>query len=229
MGNNGQFSDYVPLGRSFRELPSDASARDDTDWSKFLSWRASEKLGWGELLKDYRVVILSKAGSGKTKEFLNISNRLRDEGKDAFFLRLENVPQHFRSAFEVGDIGAFDAWLASGREGWLFLDSVDEARLRHPRDFELALRELGGHLKLALERTHIYLSGRMSAWRPRTDLECAQNCFPFTADRREVTGAHEDGERTGDSDSIGDDLSGDDSGQSSATTGETVSSAPSRQ
>ena len=74
-------------------------------------------------------VDLSEAGSGKTYEIRNIACTLRGQGKPAFFLRLEHIPRDFEDAFEVGTYEAFEKWLSSGEEGWLLLDSVDEARL----------------------------------------------------------------------------------------------------
>lgn len=176
-GDDEEFR-HVPLDRSFRELSIYASESDDSDLSKALY--VSDGIHWPELLQNYRVVILSEAGSGKTEELRTIAKKLRLEGKAAFFLRLENIPEHFSSGFDVGTEGQFNEWVASGAEGWLFLDSVDEARLRHPRDFELALRVLGEKLKLAFDRVHIFLSGRMSAWRPKTDLDRARAHLPFT-------------------------------------------------
>ncbi len=170
---------YVPLKRSFRELSSYASESDESDISK--AFYVSKAIQWRELLAEYRVVILSEAGSGKTEEFRTITKQLRDEGKVAFFLKLENIPEHFSAAFDIGSEQEFAAWIESGSEGWLFLDSVDEARLRHPRDFDLALNLLGQRLKLVLDRTHIFLSGRMSAWKPKTDLDKAKAYLPFTA------------------------------------------------
>lgn len=178
VGNQEEFQ-YVPLDRSFRELPRYASESDDTDL--LTAFYASGSIHWGELLQEHRVVILSEAGSGKTEEFRTITNQLRSEGTAAFFLRLENIPHHFSAAFDIGTEEEFKVWVESGVEGWLLLDSVDEARLRHPKDFELALKLLGEKLKLALDRTHLFLSGRMSAWRPKTDLIRAEAYLPFTA------------------------------------------------
>ena len=143
-----------------QELSSYASESDDADLSK--AFYVSDGIRWLELLQNYRVVILSEAGSGKTEELRTIAKKLRLEGKAAFFLRLENIPEHFSSAFDVGTEGEFNEWVASGVEGWLFLDSVDEARLRHPGDFELALRLLGEKLKLAYfpKRPHVGVAAK---------------------------------------------------------------------
>jgi len=93
---------------------------------------------------------------------------------------MENIPSDFEDAFEVGSLEAFEKWLLSGDEGWLLLDSVDEARLRNPGDFELAIRKLGRRIITALDRTHIVITGRTTAWRPKTDLALCVRHLPFT-------------------------------------------------
>lgn len=98
--------------------------------------------------------MLSEAGSGKTEEIRHVARQLRRDGRQAFFLRIEHIAQDFQDAFEEGTFDEFSAWTASGEEGWLLLDSVDEARLRDPKDFERAIRKLGGLLEAVLQRTH---------------------------------------------------------------------------
>ena len=141
---------------------------------------AGERLGWPDLINKYRLIILSEAGSGKTEEIRNVARTLREEGKPAFFLRLENIPKYFEDAFEVGTYEDFEKWLASGEEGWLLLDSVDEARLRDPRDFELAIRKLSRRISTAKDRTHIVITGRTTAWRPKSDLAYCTDHLPYT-------------------------------------------------
>lgn len=60
------------------------------------------------------------------------------------------------------------------------LDSVDEARLRNPGDFVLAIRKLGRRIATAKDRTHIVVTGRTNAWRPKTDLALCVTHLPFT-------------------------------------------------
>ena len=107
-------------------------------------------LTWSDLLQEFRLVILSEAGTGKTAEIRHITTSLRKDGKAAFFLRPRHIVNDFEGAFEVGCFEKFKAWLASGSEGWLLLDSVNEARLRSPNDFELAIRKFGQHITTAL-------------------------------------------------------------------------------
>ncbi|MFC0810376.1 hypothetical protein ACFHWW_33915, partial [Ensifer sp. P24N7] len=126
------------------------------------------------------MVILSEAGAGKTREIRNAAQTLRAQGKAAFFLRLEHISDDFEDAFEseTGTNEEFEAWLATNEEGWLLLDSVDEARLRDPGDFERAIRKMGRLLRSAQSRTHVIITGRASAWRPKSDLETCLKAFP---------------------------------------------------
>ncbi|OQW59488.1 MAG: hypothetical protein A4S14_05915 [Proteobacteria bacterium SG_bin9] len=170
--NSERESDFVELNRTFHELSEHAGKSDDIDISQVFAVRS--QISWDELLKNPRTVILSEAGSGKTQEIRHVAARLRDEGKAAFFLRLELIPDDFEIAFEIGSAEEFDAWLASADAGWLLLDSVDEARLRSPQDFERAIRRLGKRIEKAKERVTLVLTGRTHAWRPKTDFDLCE-------------------------------------------------------
>lgn len=169
---------FIELHRTFHDLPKQTNENDDTDFSQWFP--TDKRLRWPDLIKEYRLVILFEAGSGKTSEIRNSACTLRKQGKAAFFLRLEHISTDFEDAFEVGTHEAFAAWLASSEEGWFFLDSVDEARLRDPRDFELAIRKLSRKIDKAKDRTHIVITGRTTAWRPKTDLDNCNDCLPYT-------------------------------------------------
>lgn len=165
---SGNLDDFIDLDRTFRDL---AISDDDGDEAKMvrLFTREASTL-WADLLAEPRVIVLAEAGSGKTEEIRHVCRRQRSEGKPAFFLRIEHVVDDFETSFEEGDLEEFEAWLKSGDQGWLFLDSVDEARLRDPKDFERAIRRIGKRIERALQRTHIVITGRTEAWRPVTDL-----------------------------------------------------------
>jgi hypothetical protein len=80
--------DFVPLDRTFHELSKHAGTSDDIDMSQAL-WGVHQN--WSDVLNNSRTVILSEAGSGKTQEIKHIASDLRDQGRAAFFLRLELV------------------------------------------------------------------------------------------------------------------------------------------
>ncbi|WP_299983159.1 hypothetical protein [Desulfobacula sp.] len=170
---------FIELNRTFHELSKTGIENDDSDISRLLG--TGERLSWPGLIKEYRLIILSEDGSGKTYEIQNVARMLREQGKPAFFLRLENIPLDFEDAFEVGTFEAFEDWLISGEEGWLLLDSIDEARLRNPRDFELAIRKLSRRINNVKDWTHIIITGRTTAWRPLSDLSYCTNQFPYVA------------------------------------------------
>jgi hypothetical protein len=177
---------FIELNRSFHELSSYARESDESDLSR--AFHVGEPLRWPDLLREHRVILLSEAGSGKTAEIRNIARTLRREGKPAFFLRLEHIPDDFEDAFEVGTFEEFQSWLNAEDEGWILLDSVDEARLRDPGDFALAVRKLGRRMATAKDRAHILITGRTVAWRPRSDLALCAEHLPFSAPITTVAG-----------------------------------------
>lgn len=170
---------FINLNRTFHELSIQGDRNDATDFSQFFG--SGTRLRWEGLVQEYRLIILSEAGSGKTAEIRHATHLLRKQGKPAFFLRLEHIPRDFEDAFEIGSHAEFEEWLTSGEEGWLLLDSVDEARLRSPGDFELAIRKLGNKIRSAKDRAHVIITGRASAWRQKTDLDHCTLHLPFTS------------------------------------------------
>lgn len=171
--------EFIELHRTFHELSKNSCENDEVEIGRGLY--VGGRLHWPDLIKEFRLIILSEAGSGKTFEIRNVARTLKDQGKPAFFLRLEHIPRDFEDAFEVGTFESFEEWLASGEEGWLLLDSVDEARLRNPGDFELAIRKLSRRISTAKDRTHIVITGRTTAWRPKTDLALCTTYLPYAA------------------------------------------------
>lgn len=177
---------HIELHRTFRELLTKEPANDTRS-----HYPGSATMTLPALLDELRVVILSEGGSGKTEEIQEAARRLRGEGKAAFFLRLEHVAHDFDSAFVEGDLAEFESWLASTDPGWLLLDSVDESRLRSALDFERAIRKVAARLSKAKQRTHLLVTGRTAAWRPKSDLDLCNSLFPVV---NEVTGGGQDAE-----------------------------------
>lgn len=175
---------HIELHRTFREL----LGKELTNDTRTL-YPGSATMTLPALLDELRVVILSEGGSGKTEEIKEAAKRLRKEGKAAFFMRLEHVADEFNSAFDVGNQEEFETWLASTEPGWLLLDSVDESRLRSSQDFERAIRKVAARLIKAKQRTHLFITGRTAAWRPKSDLDLCNSLFPVA---NEVTAGVED-------------------------------------
>ena len=174
---SGDLDAFISLDRSFHALAITDDGGDEAALHRLVG--REKILRWFDLLTEARVILLSEAGSGKTEEIRHITRQVRAEGKPAFFLRIEHVVQEFESSFEEGTLEEFEAWVASGEEGWLLLDSVDEARLRDPKDFERAIRKLGVKLRSVLQEAHIVITGRTNAWRPKTDLLLCKRELPY--------------------------------------------------
>lgn len=169
----------VPLTRHFRLIP-DAYQKDDLPLGElWLGSSHSENMTWKALFSEYRVVILADAGAGKTYELQGAANLLRSESKAAFFIRIEDLTEHFESAFEIGTAEEFTAWLSGKDEAWFFLDSVDERRLTEARAFEQALRHFAAQVGVASQRAHLYVSSRPYAWRPQRDRALLEELIPF--------------------------------------------------
>lgn len=187
-----QLDAFIDLDRTFTKVLMDGDVSDDTDLSNQLG--RSGDLRWPDLLNHHRVVLLSEAGSGKTAEIRNATRRLRAEGRTAFFLRIENVMAQLEDAFEEdGTYDEFERWLSSDTEGWLLLDSVDEARLGDPREFANAIRKLGRLTKSIRAKAHIIITGRSTAWRAATDLATCEQAFEFDSNPRQALPAEDGG------------------------------------
>ncbi|MBU4467301.1 MAG: hypothetical protein KKC39_00960 [Candidatus Omnitrophica bacterium] len=185
-------SKYIELNRSFAPVPKECIFEEDEyDLGRF--WGLSITKKWEDLLSLYRVVILAEAGAGKTEEMKAITQRLCGEQKAAFFLRLEHLCSEFKISFDIGSPGQFSSWLLSKEEGWFFLDSVDEARLKGPHQFEEAIRKFANELGGNIERAHIYIASRVSEWRSKADLEFIAGKLPL----REINRSNQEQEGGG--------------------------------
>jgi hypothetical protein len=175
--------EFIELRRNFYAVPKDIS--NLADYEEMPRWAFSSAIHWDDLESEYRTIILAEAGSGKTVEIQQATKRVRAAGKQAFFIRLEYLLDGIEDAFDdpqTGTFDEFDCWLRSDDEGWLFLDSVDEARLSDPRDFEKSIRKLARKLGSACQRTHIFITSRISEWRPKTDLDLLVAQLPYQAE-----------------------------------------------
>lgn len=175
---SGNFDEFIQLHRTFHDLT--LTEEEGKESELFRLMRRDQPTQWSGLIDEPRVVLLSEAGSGKTEEIRHVCRDLRLRKKHAFFLRIEHLAQDFDASFEEGTPEEFEDWIASGEDGWLLLDSVDEARLKDPKDFERAIKKIGRKLSGVLQRAHVVITGRTDAWRPRTDLLICQAALPWT-------------------------------------------------
>ena len=113
---------------------------------------------------------MAEAGSGKTTEMKARSRLLADSGQPAFYATVEDVGRKgLERALRPADRPALAAWRSSEEEGWLFIDSVDEAKQSGLR-LRTALHAIAEAIMGAERRTHVVLSGRYTDWQFRGDL-----------------------------------------------------------
>lgn len=174
---------HVPLEREFSPV---YESEEEAESEEFLSaWGHASPLTWAGMEEKFRCVILAEAGAGKTEELRQRASSLDGQGKAAFFLRIEDIENDFYTAFEIGTEAQYYSWLQSTDEAWFFLDSVDEARLEHPRAFEKALRRFARGVAGGAHRAHIYISSRPYAWRPKEDRRLLDELLYLPAPRAE--------------------------------------------
>ena len=169
--------DPVPLNRNFSAVPQSQEASEQQE--VLATWGFLSSKQWPQIDEGYRSVILGEAGAGKTFELRSRAKHMEDQGHTAFFIRIEDINEDFVQAFEVGDAESFNNWLDSQGEAWFYLDSIDEARLSNPRDFEKAIRRFSRKIKSAQMRAHICISSRHYAWRAKSDRNLIEQHLPF--------------------------------------------------
>jgi hypothetical protein len=118
---------YIELNRRFTPVPNSNEAAEENQI--LADWGHLKSKSWDDLEQEFRCVILAEAGAGKTEELKHRADCLKQQGKPAFFIRIEDVETDFQNAFEIGDQADLMSWLESTQEAWFFLDSVDESRL----------------------------------------------------------------------------------------------------
>jgi hypothetical protein len=178
--------EFIELNRDFHPISKGAEAAQAEDFETRIAFGLSSRVHWDDLLKEPRVVILAEAGAGKTYEIQGATKRLRAEGKQAFFLRLEYLRDDFEMAFEgdaLGEFSEFQAWIKTIEKAWLFLDSVDEAKLRDPGDFEKGLRKLKLQLGDKAQQVNIVITSRLT-WEPKTELSLVERLLPYRPEKQ---------------------------------------------
>ncbi len=144
-------------------------------------------LDWAALLERRRVVILAEAGSGKSTEFKEQCRLAVARGEFGFFATVrETAERGFDAALGRTNAAAYKSWRESNKRAWIFLDSVDEAKVRDVL-FQDALNVLADSIAGCESRAHIFISGRHSDWEFRRDLTTLNSTLPIPAegDKRE--------------------------------------------
>lgn len=138
-------------------------------------------VGWEQLLTKRRAVILAEAGSGKTTEFAERAKLTAQSHIYIFNASVEDVGREgLDGAVSVDARSKVAAWRQGVDDAWFFMDSVDEAKVAGIK-FERVVRRLSEGIHGAEERCHIFLSGRVTDWKPRRDLEALKRWLPVSS------------------------------------------------
>jgi hypothetical protein len=121
-------------------------------------------VSWDVLLKSRWNVVLGEAGTGKSTEFRLRPSILRSRGTPAFFMDITRLAKRGPEfAVEQTALADLETWREGEADGVFFLDSVDEAELRH-ESLGDALRQLDTYMGDARARARIVVSCRVSDW-----------------------------------------------------------------
>jgi len=166
-------SDYIELQRRFTELKSDSNPETIAEDS-YMSNVFGLKIGssWDEILDKRIAVILGEPGSGKTYELHNKSRELA-KTQYSFYIPLDRlVHRDLNDSLLSGDVRQFKRWMATSKDhAYFFLDAVDEAKLRRPQDFALAMEQVAKGVNHKRHRNiSVVLSSRISDWDVHSDL-----------------------------------------------------------
>jgi hypothetical protein len=157
----------IDLDRQFIEC-TDERKSDPDQFAGFGN--KSGALGWEDLLRRRRIVLLAEAGSGKTTEMKARAESQRLAGKYSFYATVEDVGRKgVQQSLRLSERTEFSKWQSSDKDAWLFIDSVDEAKQSGVR-LPTALRALAEAISGVERRAHIVISGRYTDWQFRHDL-----------------------------------------------------------
>jgi hypothetical protein len=170
----------IELDRQFVEVAE--GKETDPDMVARFGRLTGGALDWKDLLTRRRVVLLAEAGSGKTTEMTAHARQQAEAGEYSFYSTVEDVGQRgLVRALRVADRALLEQWRMSDKDGWFFVDSVDEAKQSGVR-LKVVLRALADELTGAERRAHIILSGRYSDWQFRRDLADLREELSIPAD-----------------------------------------------
>jgi|GEM_PF-1151910 len=170
---------YVDLDRRFQPL-SDVDVEQLEVLEMFPQYRSD--LGWADVLRKRRVVILAEAGSGKSKELQRKAADLGKTGAVSFHATLEDVGTAGLDAALATQHAELAAWRSSDADAWFFLDSIDEAKKARVR-LRKALEAIAQGLKGNEGRAYLVLSGRHSDWDFRSDLALVAELLKVPQDK----------------------------------------------
>lgn len=177
---------HIPFERRFAS-PSEERLRD-SDYMSMFGSHQSGTLRWNDLLQYKCVVVLGEGKCGKTHEFKQQHQILREEGQFSFFVPLELLHDgDFLDTITEEEEHEFGQWLeGTDREATFFLDAVDELKLRKGT-LRKALRNIKQAIKSQAHRARFYISCRPNDWFEELDLGNVSGLVPPKKIKTETT------------------------------------------
>jgi hypothetical protein len=124
----------------------------------------------------------AEGGSGKSTEFKRQARLQIDDGQDAWYLTVQGVAEDgIDQRLSRTDRQRFQAWKASNRAGWFFIDSIDEAKLNRIH-LERAFQRIAADIDDAEGQAHLMISGRHTDWESERDLARLNSELPIPPD-----------------------------------------------
>ena len=172
---------FVELNRTFSDFQENAD-EEQAAFDSYIAAYLRDGTTWDDLLASPCSVVLAEAGSGKTWELLNQCQTLREEGRTAFFVRLEHLARKpLEDCLSLEDKRHLVNWRNSSDEGLFFLDAVEEAKLTTRRAFETALQSFVYGIGLdGVKRVRLVVTSRISGWRMRDDGTLLRNLLDLS-------------------------------------------------
>lgn len=169
---------FIDLQRRFRDL-TQKELEDPEFLASLNDHPFGSKVGWPELLKHPRVLLLAEAGAGKTFEMREQVRELVEQDRFAFFVAIEQLDREpLTQILSPADERRFEAWKGDTRApAWFFLDAVDELKLTEGK-LERALSRIARDLDGHVDRARLVFSSRPNDWRPARDLAILKSTLP---------------------------------------------------
>lgn len=162
---------HIPLDRTFFDYAPDTDP-EVAAMRSYLGQGAGQR-HWADLVAHGRVIVLGEAGSGKTWEMEAQVDALRQVGRTAFFVRVDELTRGtLAPALVPTEQNRFRRWRDGEGEAVFLLDAKDEAQLADHHAFERALKSFANDLgERHLRRARVIISCRVSEWQRVSDLE----------------------------------------------------------
>ena len=116
-----RMSAFIDLDRRFHEL-TDQELDDFQSLELWGDYLPNSTIGWPELLKHHRAVLLAEAGAGKTAEMRQQVKHLVEKGDSAFFVALDELGREpIDAILSTDEKRRLDHWVATANSpAWFF-------------------------------------------------------------------------------------------------------------